>query len=405
MRQHLGRRRPPQDLQESDLHWHRKGMRRFVIISARNLPIPIPGADVVPPWGVVPIPHPSQPVREPRREIGGLPTAPEGLVSGSVAPLDHRELDAAQSGSPHPGLAPQPQGHAERDPELRTIGGPAFEALLAPGGVERIVAWGEFGPMLQDQVARPDRLRPRHRLRCRVEAYQATTPIRVAALADDIARRTGLRVRLSRLTEAHVQRLDLRDLLTPVPQLAAPAWKERDLALPFERFFRVVLRLDPTRTDQQRPHPAPNGVFPTATAAPARPHTRRPHGMSKGVSRVGRTDGLALIPERFRAPWEWKSSREEAQLAMALEGKGFRALLRPFQRVWRSITRRSRHWKWEALRAGRTLEEQLWAVRPPPGGYREEAVKAWVREALSSQGIDPGVGLREWEVFWRRKGV
>jgi len=57
------------------------------------------------------------------------------------------------------------------------------------------------------------------------------------------------------------------------------------------------------------------------------------------------------------------------------------------------------------LLGAKDLEEQLWAVRPPHGSVRDPSVREWARQTLDSAGYDSRVMLREWEIFWRRKGV
>jgi hypothetical protein len=103
--------------------------------------------------------------------------------------------------------------------------------------------------------------------------------------------------------------------------------------------------------------------------------------------------------------WEFQISREEAiydlQFASSRSGSPtalFRRLTGWFghRRAWR---------KWQALLTGRSLDEQLWAVRPPRGRLAHPAVREWARRTLELAGYDAGMMLTEWEIFWRRKGL
>jgi len=68
--------------------------------------------------------------------------------------------------------------------------------------------------------------------------------------------------------------------------------------------------------------------------------------------------------------------------------------------AWREAWR-----KWQALLSGKSLDEQLWAVRPPRGWTTRQAVRDWARQTLEQAGYDPRMMLVEWEIFWRRKGL
>ena len=61
--------------------------------------------------------------------------------------------------------------------------------------------------------------------------------------------------------------------------------------------------------------------------------------------------------------------------------------------------------KWQSLLAGKSLDEQLWAVRPPRGMIARPDVRDWARQTLERAGYDPRLMLAEWEIFWRRKGM
>lgn len=119
-----------------------------------------------------------------------------------------------------------------------------------------------------------------------------------------------------------------------------------------------------------------------------------------------RNGGLkTAIPEQWIKPWEFQTSREEALYDMraSASSPGFiRSLTNWFgsRSAWREAWR-----KWQALLSGKSFDEQLWAVRPPPGMIARPAVRDWALQTLEHAGYDLRVMLVEWEIFWRRKGL
>jgi hypothetical protein len=111
----------------------------------------------------------------------------------------------------------------------------------------------------------------------------------------------------------------------------------------------------------------------------------------------------ALIPERYRKPWEFHFSRDEAIARMNAEAKpGW------LQRLSRFFSRRATERaidRWQGRLEGKPLVEQLWGVRPPHCALQRKTVRQWVSSSLGRCGFDPLRGAHEWEIFWRRKGV
>jgi hypothetical protein len=60
--------------------------------------------------------------------------------------------------------------------------------------------------------------------------------------------------------------------------------------------------------------------------------------------------------------------------------------------------------KWQTLLAGRSGDEQIWAVRPPPDLLAHPFVCDWANRALELAGYESQKMFREWQIFWRRKG-
>jgi hypothetical protein len=110
-----------------------------------------------------------------------------------------------------------------------------------------------------------------------------------------------------------------------------------------------------------------------------------------------------LIPERYRRPWEFQMSRPEAIARMHAEGRPgwFERLKRIFSR---RVTERAID-RWQGQLEGKAPADQLWGVRPPRCAFHQRTVRQWVGSSLARHGWDPVRGGREWEIFWRRKGV
>jgi hypothetical protein len=224
-----------------------------------------------------------------------------------------------------------------------------------------VVAYGDFQPMLSPQIAHPERLRDSHRLLCFLQIYEALARQPAATLAA---------ARFQPLTT------DVETKLAVPPALdeAQPVQPGSQLVLPHQRFFRLRAASDPTRD---------------RTPAVAGSASRYPPPLPKRRS----------IPERYLKPWELRVSREEALYDMK-RSRGLLPRLAAALRPWLApgVFR-----KWRAMLAGKSADDQLFAVRPPEGGLSCEAVREWASCTLAGAGYDPDVMLTEWEIFWRRK--
>jgi hypothetical protein len=158
----------------------------------------------------------------------------------------------------------------------------------------------------------------------------------------------------------------------------------------------------------------PEGGAPNAGRQPVPPEGATPNvapnagRQSPPVGGTQNTSARCLkttIPEQWIKPWEFQISREEALYDMRAAASSRNAPLA----FIRDLTNRFAHgqaWrKWQALLAGKSLDEQLWAVRPPRGTIARAAVRDWARQTLEQAGYDTRVMLAEWEIFWRRKGL
>jgi hypothetical protein len=170
-----------------------------------------------------------------------------------------------------------------------------------------------------------------------------------------------------------------------------------------KRVIREPLPPECGTSNASRQSVSPEGCAPSYRREPLPPEGCAPN--ARPIARGLKT----AIPEQWIKPWEFQIGREEALYDMreaASPGSALPALIRSMtnwfghRRAWREAWR-----KWQALLSGKSLDEQLWAVRPPRGWTTRQAVRDWARQTLERAGYDPRMMLVEWEIFWRRKGL
>ncbi len=144
----------------------------------------------------------------------------------------------------------------------------------------------------------------------------------------------------------------------------------------------------------QPPPPAQPVPGATVEAAPNATPNATPNGGPK-----------TAIPEQWLKPWELRLSRDEALYDMRLEAAANSSVIGAVHNLKRRLGNGQAFQKWQSLLAGKSLDEQLWGVRPPTGQFAHPQVREWTRQTLALAGYDPGVMLPEWEIFWRRKGL
>jgi len=52
---------------------------------------------------------------------------------------------------------------------------------------------------------------------------------------------------------------------------------------------------------------------------------------------------------------------------------------------------------------GKSLDEQLWSIRPTRRALADRGVRQWASKTLEQAGYNSETMLLEWEIFWRRK--
>jgi hypothetical protein len=282
---------------------------------------------------------------------------------------------------------PAPTVTLEAEPAVETSP-PAFRSLLPEPGQWRVVCFGSFKQMLAPQLAHPERLRDVHRLPCYVQVYEATAPQKFEAFAKAVC---GDRASLSDvqpLTHGLVMDLQLAPLLAAPARIPPSARREPGVVLPGERVFRLQLANDPTAEE-----PTPKTSEPTAVAQPSSAHA------SASVSLK------TAIPESFLKPWEFQTSREEALYDLSCASTFPGSLSGKLRRLVHCLAFRRELRRWQVLLSGKSVDEQLWSVRPPRGGLTHPFVRSWAKNAIELAGYDARNMLTEWQIFWRRKGA
>jgi hypothetical protein len=232
-------------------------------------------------------------------------------------------------------------------------------------------------------------------------ALEAVPPdLIVMAIAKEAARQQALETAQKASqppAAARVERLvrfgDWRELVAT--QLAHPE-RLRD-----DHFLRCEILL--ARANEKRPGFQPVDAAAAQTLALPLLPAQFSLKLLEDPTRATPTPRRALIPERYRRPWEFQMPRAQAIALMNAEARpGW------FRRLSRFFSRRAKERaidRWRGQLEGKPLLDQLWAVRPPHCALQQAAVRQWVASTLGRFGWDPVRGAREWDIFWRRKGV
>ncbi len=271
--------------------------------------------------------------------------------------------------------------------------------LFAEPGLPRVVELGKFRRILGPQLAYPERLRDLHRLVCYVQVYQALTRQRADEFLEAIHGADNQNIPMEPLSEESVVLLELKEFLAQHPRpLRNPLW-DPGYVLPFECFYSLRISSDPTADKNEAREPGVSQVQKTEPESTvALPRVAAPQ-QNQGPS------SNRSIPERFQNPWEFQFSRDEVLYDMTATSVSRKSLGNFLRKAARWFRGREEFRKWRALLCVKSLEEQLWSVRPPHGSVSERSVRDWARQTLDAAGYDSRSMLREWEIFWRRKGI
>jgi hypothetical protein len=351
------------------------------------------------------------------RSLHRLASGPHGEVLDLAPAVQARP-------QPHSPVAERPMGHDEKasagqppvdghnQEELkaphsskmvsRPTAGPAapapYRKLFPDPGHWRELRWGDFKGVLAPQLAHPERLCDTHQLPCYVQVYEAVTPQRLESLAAMALGDPRGVSQLHPLTDAMAGKLELTALPQSRPQVPPSRWRESGLVFPHDRLFRLQLAHDPTMGEGPQ-----DSRRPRATSAPC--ELRPPAANPDAAPAVSCPGPKGTVPERFLKPWEFRLGREEVLYDMHSTATQRGVLSSLLHRLIGRVGGRGEFRKWQILLCGKSLEEQLWAIRPPKGGLSHPGVREWAQNTLELAGYNPHVMLLEWEIFWRRKGL
>jgi hypothetical protein len=271
--------------------------------------------------------------------------------------------------------------------------------LFADPGLPRVVELGQFREALAPQLAHPERLRDLHRLACHVQVYEALRQQRMDEFLEAIGREGHKNIPIQPLTEESIAILGLKEFVARNPRLLRNPSRESGYVLPFECFYSLQVGSDPTAekgaTKEESTSMGQRAETECTTRVPASPSVPQPKPSSL----------RHCIPERLQTPWEFQFSRDEVLYDMNVGRASTVSVGTLLRKLGRWFRRREEFRKWRTLLSIKELEEQLWAVRPPRGSFFDSSVREWARQTLDEAGYDSRTMLREWEIFWRRKGV
>jgi hypothetical protein len=263
---------------------------------------------------------------------------------------------------------------------------PPIRPVIDPAAGPRWLRLGEWRAMLAPQLAQPDRLRDGHLLACALRVFEVGERMPADHVSQQLLSGAPRGAQVVRLTVDLAVRLSLEAVCDEDEQTSGAE------AHPGDRFLRIDVIEDPTRTipaATATPSPAAAVASPSPVPASPPPSEAAPRASAK------------TIPERFLGPWAFRLSREEAAWHAARDAAAPASRLRAwFQRWWHRADWR----RWRSLLTGQPVDEQLWAVRPPRGAWRDAELQQWVRSTLAAAGYEAGALASEWEIYWRRKG-
>lgn len=303
----------------------------------------------------------------------------EADVVGSAARIATRSHARRERSDLRPSSQAHPRARCTSPREIAVRTAPAVIRRLFPRpGVKRAVRFGDFKRQLSKQLAHPERLQDSHRLPCCVQLYEVSTALSLEEVARRVLGKGRDQEQLLLLTAALARHLRL----PPPPRNASREEEHATDACrplpPGSRFLQLHVLHDHTQAVQPPAWPSQPSQD-SMVAAPRR------------------------IPERFLQPWEFRLTREEALYDMTSAARSS-GLVASIGRCLRRIVRRAEFRRWRALLKG-DADEQLWGIRPPGGTLTDPVVRDWAARTLALAGYDADAMLREWELYWRRKGV
>lgn len=305
----------------------------------------------------------------------------------AVSPTHHDTFRGDAQAYPH-----EPTGAA---PSSRSSVNPADESswLTAIRARRLTVRVGDFPQLLSAQLAQPRRLSETHQLPCELDVVLAPEQAVLAAIGEAPGSEQNAQGPWTILTRNAAEKLNAHSFLQQWRQGISrggdpPGINDRSTFL-----FRLRVISDPT-ADR-------DAVSVDAPSASVESHD---HRASVESHARGGTSVRRGIPATYRKPWEMRFTREEAVYGMTVSSRFAHPVARLLRRLAARVFGGTDRRRWQAMLIGRTLDDQLWSVRPPREAFQSSTLRHWVIDTLRLAGYDPETMLTEWEIHWRRKG-
>ena len=242
----------------------------------------------------------------------------------------------------------------------------AVRALLPAAGKWVQVRAGEFAALLQGQLAQPDRIAADYEIGTWLQVYEGDAELEPTEAARRIFGDERMAARLAPWTTALAQRLGVT--LGTHSDDSARARAAPGHIPAGQRFFSLTVAADPTAQ-----------VVPASPPADPAPRTTVPPSLQAALPpRLARELAIAQL-QHAQTPGWWQR--------------------------WRQRVSTGARKDWQQQLAGRSLDEQLWAVPPPPHGLGDSRIREWVARTLRLAGYDAARMADEWEIFWRCRGA
>jgi hypothetical protein len=251
--------------------------------------------------------------------------------------------------------------------------------LMPEPGIWKVVRYADFVDILSPQLQNPGRLQPGHQLACYVQVYELHAPCGLTALEDKATAELGKIGKIKLLSFDLCRQFSFNLPRQPLALTDTRGNNSTGLLPAGARFITLRAAVDPTTEQSQR--------------TDARTELQQSHAKPQKL----------IVPTQTAKPWEICISRDEAlyDLIAATSASWFRKL---FWRLSSRVASREIR-KWQALLVGKSVEQQLWQVRPPKGALNCKRVRQWLTQTLQLGGFDVPRMSWEWELFWRQRGL
>jgi hypothetical protein len=319
---------------------------------------------------------------------GSLNTA-SAVTEARAMPSVATQGFAAAEAEATPDLTRHPAAGRVSPKNQAARGAYTWKTLFEDPGRLQFVNLGDFRPQLLPQLQKPEILRDSHRLPCYVQIFEILEPQPLSTLAAFVGD-PELTYQLHFVNEEMAKWLGISNHLRNRSAQFSHTPRQAGWLLQGDLICRLRLVRDPTQE---------LGSFEACKTGAVRDSLDQPHMSPSEEHKVP----ARAIPDRFLNPWEFRITREEAIYEMDAEDLGAGWLSHALRAVRGWIHRKELR-RWQALLAGRNLEDQLWTVRPPKWALKKSRLREWARRTLTLAGYDSDNFLTEWEIYWRRKG-